>query len=72
MKKLIKKTLRLKLMQKIKIFDDLKDGIDFIDKIPSTPAMIIGVIIGSLIPFKLILIGVVLLILWAGFKYVDL
>lgn len=53
------------------LFAKLKDGVDFIDKIPSTPALIIGVIIGSLIPFKLLALCVVAVAIWAAVKFLE-
>ena len=51
------------------IFAKLKDGVDLIDKIPSTPALLIGVAVGAIIPFKLIIFCVVGAVVWAGLKY---
>lgn len=54
------------------LLDSIKDGIDFIDGIPSIPALLIGLIVGALIPFKLLLLCGVGLAAWAVFKYVEL
>ncbi len=52
-------------------FDYLKDGVDFIDDIPSIPALIIGLLVGSLIPFKLIMICGVCVVVWAAVKFLE-
>jgi len=50
----------------------LKDGVDFIDNIPSTPALLIGVAVGAIIPFKLIVLCAVGAAIWAGIKYIEI
>ena len=56
----------------MKILDDMKDGIDFIDNIPSIPALFIGICIGAIIPFKLIVFCLVGVALWAALKYIEI
>lgn len=56
---------------KIKILDYLKDGVDFIDNIPSTPALLIGIAIGAIIPFKLIIFCAIGAAIWAAIKYIE-
>ena len=53
------------------ILDKLKDGVDFIDGIPSTPALLIGVAIGAIIPFKLIVFCSIGAAIWAAIKYIE-
>jgi hypothetical protein len=53
------------------ILEKIKDVIDLVDDIPSTPTLLMGVIIGSLIPFKLILLCATGVAIWAGLKYYE-
>ena len=53
------------------LLEKIKDGVDFVDKIPSIPALLIGVAVGAIIPFKLIILCGVGIGIWAAFKYIE-
>ena len=54
------------------ILDELKDGLDWVDeKVPSVPALIGGIVIGALIPFKLIVFAAIAIAVWAAVKFIE-
>jgi hypothetical protein len=54
------------------LLNKLKDVIDYVDQMPSIPALLIGVAVGAIIPFKLIMLCVLGVAIWGGLKYIEL
>ena len=54
-----------------KFWDALKDAVDFIDSAPGLPVFIGGILVGSLVPFKLLFLALVAVGVWAAIKFVD-
>ena len=56
----------------MKILDEAKDALDWLDDtVPATPALIGGVVLGALIPFKLIVFAAIAFAVWGAVKYIE-